>query len=233
MDYRWMRDLRAFVYPPTCALCEAAGHDDLDLCAACAEELPRLGFTCARCALPVASPAVTLCGTCQKKPPAFDAAIALYRYEPPVDLLLQQLKFHGRLAHARLLGHLLAAHLSARSSAQPEVVVPVPLHPRRIRDRGFNQALELSRHVGRRLRIPVNATCVRRVRHTDPQMELPAKSRRKNIRGAFEIEAGFKARHVAILDDVITTGATVDELARTLRRAGAERIEVWSVARVP
>ncbi|MGH8501673.1 MAG: double zinc ribbon domain-containing protein [Gammaproteobacteria bacterium] len=230
MAYRWMRDLRAFAYPPTCVLCEARGHDDLDLCADCADELPRLGYTCARCALPVASPDVLVCGACQQRPPAFDKAMALYHYQPPVSYLIHQLKFHGRLLHARLLGHLLAEHLSA--SARPECIVPVPLHPRRIRGRGFNQAVELARHIGRRLRVPVDARCVRRNRHTDPQMELPAKARRKNIRGAFEIAAGFNARHVAILDDVITTGATAHELARVLRRAGAERIEVWSIARV-
>lgn len=232
MAYRWMTNLRAFVYPPTCVLCEARGHNDLDLCADCADELPCLRYTCARCALPVESPCVSLCGACQKKPPAFDAATALYHYQPPVDYLIHQLKFHGRLAHARLLGHLLAEHLVDRSNARPECIVPVPLHPRRTRGRGFNQALELAHHIGRRLRVPVDHKCARRLRHTDPQMELPAKARRKNIRGAFAVAAGFDARHVAILDDVVTTGATVDELARTLRRAGAKRIEVWSIARV-
>jgi len=232
MPSGWMRDLRAFVYPPTCVLCDARGHDDLDLCAACADELPRLGLACARCALPVTSPDVTVCGACQKKPPAFDAATALFQYQPPVNHLILQLKFHGRLSHARLLGQLLARHLSASSGVPPECIVPVPLHSRRIRERGFNQALELARHVARRLHVPVDLKCARRIRHTDPQMELPAKARRGNIRGAFKIAAGFKARHVAILDDVVTTGATVDELARSLRRAGVERIEVWSIARV-
>ncbi len=232
MPSGWMHDLRAFVYPPTCVLCEARGHDDLDLCAACTDELPRLGLACARCAFPFTSSDVSVCGVCQNKPPAFDAATALFYYQPPVNHLILQLKFHGRLTHARLLGQLLAKHLFASSGVPPECIVPVPLHPRRIRERGFNQALELARHVGQRLHVPVDLKCARRIRHTEPQMELPAKARHRNIRGAFEIATGFRARHVAILDDVVTTGATVDELARSLRRVCAERIEVWSIARV-
>ncbi|MGI8740548.1 MAG: ComF family protein [Gammaproteobacteria bacterium] len=228
MDARFAR-IRV---PADLRVVRGAGHDDLDLCAACEDELPRPGLACARCGLPVTSSDVTVCGTCQKKPPAFDAVTALFQYQPPVNHLIHQLKFHGRLSHARLLGQLLAKHLSARSGVPPECIVPVPLHPRRIRERGFNQALELARHVGRRLRVPVDFKSARRIRHTDTQTDLPAKARRSNVRGAFKIATDFRACHVAILDDVVTTGATVDELARSLRRVCAERIEVWSIARV-
>lgn len=232
MAYQWLHDLRSFLYPPTCVLCESPGHKDLDLCQACAEGMPHVENACARCALPVQSPGVTLCGACQRNPPAFDAAIALYRYHAPADYLIHQLKFHGRLVHARSLGCLFAAHVLSQSGELPDCIVPVPLHTRRLRSRGYNQALELARHIGRRLQVPVDHRAVRRVRHTDPQMELPAKLRRKNVRGAFQVAAGFEARNVAILDDVVTTGATVNELARVLKKSGAQRVEVWSIARV-
>jgi predicted amidophosphoribosyltransferase len=168
MMHGWLENIRSFLYPPICLLCESKGHNDLDLCQACADALPRLEHACPRCALPVELSDVILCGACQRRPPAFEATIAAYRYQPPVDYLIHQLKFHGRLPHARLLGGLLAEHLTEKLNVLPECIVPVPLHPRRIRERGFNQALELARHIGRRLQVPVNHRCVRRVRHTDP-----------------------------------------------------------------
>jgi ComF family protein len=232
MSYQWLKDIRSFLYPPTCLLCESRGYNDLDLCRACADALPRLEHTCTCCARPLQSADVALCGACQRRPPAYDTATAFCRYQPPVDHLIHQLKFQGKLAHARLLGGLLAEHLAARLAAMPECVVPVPLHPRRVRSRGFNQALELARHIGRRLEVPVNHGCVRRTRNTDPQMELPAAARRKNVRRAFAVAKGLAAGHVAIVDDVVTTGSTVNELARVLRRAGVQRIDVWSIARV-
>ncbi len=231
MAYRWIESLRSFVYPPTCLLCDSKGHKDLDLCQACADDLPRLEHSCGRCALPVEQPNVSLCGACQRRPPAFGAAHALYRFQPPVSYLVHQLKFHGKLSHARLLVCLLAEHLLAILSDLPEFIVQVPLHPKRVRERGFNQALELARHVGRRLEVPVDRACARRIRHTDPQTDLSAKLRRKNIRDAFEVRAPFATAHVAIVDDVITTGATVDELARALQKAGAQRVDVWCIAR--
>jgi ComF family protein len=231
MAYRWIERIRSFAYPPVCLLCESAGHDNLDICRACADTLPGIDRGCARCALPVTLPNVTLCGACQRRPPHFQSACALYRYEAPVDHLIRQLKFHGRLPYARLLGCLLGDHLAQRLRDLPDCIVPVPLHPRRLRERGFNQSLELARHAGRRLRIPVDYACVSRTRHTHPQTELPAKLRRKNMRGAFQVTETFGAEHVAILDDVVTTGATVNELARALHRAGVQRVDVWCVAR--
>ncbi|WP_338055823.1 ComF family protein [Sulfurivermis fontis] len=152
-------------------------------------------------------------------------------YRPPLDWLIQGFKFNQRLPPGRLLGQLLAQHLAGQIITPPELIVPVPLHPARLRERGYNQALELARPLARRFGIPLAHGLVRRVRATATQSLLPAGERRRNVRGAFALRRPLAARHVAIVDDVIATGSTVAELARVLRRAGAERIEVWAVAR--
>lgn len=226
-----LSNLRAFLYPSTCLLCQAQGDGNLDLCADCFKTLPRIDHPCPRCALPLPPGARGPCGGCQKKPPAFDAAVAVLRYESPVDWLTARLKFQGRLAHAQLLGHLLADDLIARGIGRPERIVPVPLHPRRLRERGFNQAREIARVVGRRLGVPVDARSLIRSRHTEAQMSLPARDRRKNVRGAFAVRAPLRARHVALIDDIVTTGSTVGEQARVLKRAGVETVQVWCCAR--
>jgi ComF family protein len=148
-----------------------------------------------------------------------------------MDYLLQRLKFHRRLEVAPLLGALLAEGLPARGTALPEVLLPVPLHPQRLRERGYNQSLELARVLSRRLAIPVQTGLCVRTRATAPQTALDGVERRRNLRGAFVMQGEAIPSQVAIIDDVVTTGATVHELARTLRRAGVARVEVWACAR--
>jgi ComF family protein len=191
--------------------------------------LIRIGQACSRCALPL--PRASLCGRCQRRPPAFDRALAAFEYQPPLDALIKRLKFHGDLRLARLLGTLMADHITASAEGGPEVIVPVPLHVARLRQRGYNQALELARPIARRLAVPLAWRFLSRVRATDPQTDVPAKLRSRNVRNAFAVTPDFAARRVAIVDDVMTTGHTVDELARTLRRAGATEISVWVCAR--
>lgn len=227
--------LLAVLFPPTCVLCGAPGAGGRDLCAGCAAELPYNRRACARCALPLATPtsADTLCGSCQRRPPPFGRALAALRYETPIPTLIGGLKFRGRLNHARLLGQLLAAAVPGRPSRMPQVLIPVPLHPERLARRGFNQSLEIARVVAHTLDLPVDTRCCRRVLHTPPQTGLDEPARRRNMRGAFAARTPWPWRRVAILDDVVTTGSTVSELALVLRRAGAESIEVWAVARTP
>jgi ComF family protein len=216
MAIQWLEDSRSFVYPPTCLLCEGRARNDLDLCRACADASLYAENSCACCALPIKAPGMTPCGACQRRLPAFDAVIALCHYQPPIDYLIHQLNFHNKLTHARLLGCLLAEHLGAKSILLPECIIPTPLHARRVLNHGDNQALELTRHIGRHLRVPVDHRCVRRIRHTDPQTELSAKARRKNVRGAFKAAQGFDEKHMAIVDDVVTTGA--EKSGRRARR---------------
>lgn len=181
--------------------------------------------------MPLTTSAALVCGECQQHPPTFDSAFAPLLYQPPVDFLVKELKFHGRLAVAELLGRWLAEALKNRTDALPECIIPVPLHLTRLRERGFNQALEIAQPVARRLAIALRFDSVRRIIPTVPQSQLDAQMRRTNVQGAFMVNRPIQARHVAIIDDVTTTGSTVTEIAKALRAAGVERIEVWVCAR--
>jgi ComF family protein len=231
MINNWPEIIQNWMFPPTCTLCGDPGAAGLDLCAACAAALPRLAATCPLCGLPLTATDIGACGICQKTPPPFDSLQSAFAYEEPVRFLIQSLKFGAHYPHARLLGSLLAGSV-ATAGSPPEVIIPVPLHPLRYRERGFNQALEISRTVSEKTGIAVDFTCCHRLRETGSQTRLTARSRRKNVRNAFGThDKRIPYRHVAILDDVVTTAATVGALAATLRRAGAERIDVWACAR--
>ncbi len=226
------------LFPATCVLCGAPGDDDLDLCSGCRNDLPAIAPCCAaaryRCRRRYgSSDRPNLCGACQRHPPPFTHCHAAFRYQDPLPSMIAGLKFRGRLNVLRLTGLLLAASLRESDVAMPAAIVPVPLHPRRLRKRGYNQALELARIVGRELVVPVDDRCCERVLATRPQAELEQKARRKNLRGAFRATIDMQGRHVAILDDVVTTASTVSELTRVLHRAGCQRVDVWTVARTP
>lgn len=210
-------------------LCGGVGERGLDLCAACRADLPRNDRCCARCAVPLAAPAAQ-CGHCQRRPPPFDAAFAPFRYDYPLDRLVQRLKFSADLAAGQVLGRLLARHLEA-AALDCEALVPVPLHRARLRARGFNQAMELARPLARELGIACEPTWLVRSRETVAQTGLDARARRRNVRAAFAAHADVDGRRIALLDDVATTGATARECARVLKRAGAARVVLLSVAR--
>jgi ComF family protein len=150
-----------------------------------------------------------------------------------MDHLIKMLKFQGQLAAATLLGHLLQEALAHRTTPLPEALLPVPLHSKRLAERGFNQALEIARIVSKTLSIPVLVNAVQRSRATPPQVSLDAKARRGNVRGAFRLQQSLQAKHVAIMDDVITTGSTVAEVAQVLKMSGVEEVEIWALARTP
>ncbi|WP_347257318.1 ComF family protein [Methylocaldum sp.] len=227
---KWPNIIQNWLYPPTCLLCGDPGGNGIDLCRGCRQSLPYNIMACPRCAIPIESPVPQVCGSCQKKPPVFHSAFAVFRYEEPVRHLIHSLKFGARYPCGRLLGILMAEKLAALKET-PCAIMPVPLHPSRYRQRGFNQAIEIARTVSRRLDIPLDLHSCRRICATAAQAELPAKQRRKNLRNAFAVETPIEHRHVAILDDVITTGATAKELAGALRRAGVARVDVWACAR--
>lgn len=220
----------AFAAPDRCHLCGLACRGQA--CAACVRDLPWNRSACHRCALPLgpAAPDSTCCPDCARQAPPQDSAWTAFTYRPPVSTLLLGLKFHGRLAGAHLLGALMATRLATRAAPMPELIVPVPLHRTRLRARGYNQAGEVARELGRRLSIPVAMALAQRRRATLEQTRLHAEQRRSNLQGAFEV-SDMHGRHVALLDDVITTGATMAELAAAARRSGARRIEAWAVAR--
>lgn len=226
--YNWAFSI---LFPPRCALCNAPGHDDLDLCRGCRADLPWLHHCCAGCALPLAADAHETCPRCLRRPPPYAGAVSALRYEAPVDWLITRLKFHRQLSHARVLGALLAQCLGDAQAPRPDRILPVPLHPARRAQRGFNQAAEIARVIGRRLDIRCETRLAWRTRDTPHQLALPARERRANVRGAFAAAAAAKGARIAIVDDVVTTGQTVAELTRALHRAGAQSVHVWSVAR--
>jgi ComF family protein len=186
---------------------------------------------CVRCAEPLQLAAAEPCGACLRRLPRFDATFCGFRYEYPIDHMVRTLKYHGGLAHARVLGELLAERLSAASMLKPTMLLPVPLASGRFRERGYNQAIELGRSLERRLGIPMRADLLVRTRETSEQAGLPRLARRRNIRAAFDLQHAIQAEHVALIDDVITTGSTVNELAKLLKKSGVRRVDVWAVAR--
>ncbi len=228
----WLQRIQRLTYPPHCLLCGAEGDTDRDLCPGCDRDLPRLGDSCATCALPLPGTTATRCARCLRAPPPQAAAVAALDYIAPVDWLVTRFKFNRRLSHGQLLATLLAERL-ATIGTDVEMLVPVPLHPRRRRERGFNQATEIAAGLRRHLHLPVQPGAASRRRETGHQADLPARERAANIRGAFRAAASVADRRIAVVDDVITTGHTVAELARTLMAAGAERVEVWAPARAP
>lgn len=220
------RSCAATLLPQDCFLCAAPSGDKL-LCLACADSLPRLtAERCPVCALP--TPGSNVCGACLKRAPHFDAAQAVFSYEFPVDRLIQSLKYAHRLASADFFGKALA---QTSTPHRPDLIVPVPLSTARLRQRGFNQALEIARPLARALGTPLEISHIHRRRDTAPQASLPWKERTKNIRHAFECEIDLTGKTVLLVDDVMTTGATLDELARTLKAHGAVRVESCVLAR--
>lgn len=202
------------------------------LCAACAARLPENNPCCSTCALPVLSG--DLCARCiRENKPCINYSFCVFRYDYPVDRLIRDLKFNSRLELSGFFGKLIAKRVVEKNSSLPDCIIPVPLHYTRLRQRGYNQALEIARHVSRILVLPLNINGIQRSRKTTPQTELIAKLRKQNIRGAFRTCANSLAslKHVVILDDVITTGATVKEMARVLKLAGIARVDVWACAR--
>ena len=209
-----------------CLLCAATSDRDI-LGRACAAYLPRLQQPlCPRCALPTANGEI--CGHCLARPPNYDSTLAAYRYDFPLDKLVQAFKYGHRLALAAFFGEQVAA-LSERPSA--DLIVPLPLHPERLRERGFNQALELARPVSAAWRMPIAAGSCHRVRNTPAQADLPWRERIKNIHGAFHCSDDFTGKRVILVDDVMTSGASLAECARTLKLHGATEVTALVVAR--
>lgn len=233
MPYGRLNYIQSLLYNPVCRLCKASGSYGLDICADCIEDLPRVPYACRSCATPIDSITAELCGACQRKRPPYDSTHAVFLYEFPISNLVAQFKFQGTISHARLLGRLMASSLKSSMPDLPEFIIPVPLHTRRISQRGFNQSLELARYLSRCLGVALDDKMVGRARHTPPQTGLSERDRRRNVRGVFYVRKDLQGQHVAIVDDVVTTGSTVSELARTLKRAGAKRVDVWALARTP
>lgn len=237
--YKGLRKALLQAFPFNCIVCgQAARGSDMDLCLPCRRHLPWLNEACYRCGNPLSQNpgrilTSMLCGRCVRKPPHFDRSHCAFFYQEPVSWVLHGLKYHQRLSGIPVLSRLLLEFLQQRIERWPQLIVPMPLHPARLRQRGFNQALEIARPLARRLGIPLSLRVCGRERDTLRQSELPASRRAANVRNAFRMLEVLAVKHVAIVDDVVTTGATANELARLLKRNGAETVQVWAVARTP
>jgi len=192
--------------------------------------MPVNRHACRLCALPLSNPDADICGLCLKKPPVFDAARSFYLYRQPLIWMIQQLKYHAKLEYAELLANLIQLQIGAGHN-KPDCIIPVPLHPAKCQQRGFNQATQIIKPVAQQQDIPVDTRLCRRVLNTGSQSGLDKKQRRKNIKNAFVVNSAHHYQSVVVFDDVMTTASTVTELTRCLKRAGVSEVEIWSLAR--
>ncbi|HYR05770.1 MAG TPA: ComF family protein, partial [Gallionella sp.] len=210
-----------------CVLCGSMSHDGL-WCAACDRALPYLAAAhCPSCALP--TPTGEVCGQCLKHPPLFTRATAVFGYRFPLDKLIQAMKYGEQLTLACAFAEKLACRID--KGRLPDCVIPMPLHPAKLRERGFNQSQLLAARISRELGLELLPHACRRVRDTPPQSALPWKERKKNMRDAFRCDADLTGKHVALVDDVLTTGASLNALAEAVQKCGAVEISAWVVAR--
>lgn len=228
--YIWLKNNQ------TCLLCDEHTDTSLPICTPCETELPWLGDHCQVCALPLAMAGLT-CGQCLKKPPAFDQVTAPWRYGFPLDSLIHRFKYQAKWPLGRLLAQLLGQCLQDRfDNAQlyrPDRLLPVPMAHKRLQERGYNQSAMLAQWLSNSLDIPCEAQWLLRPHATVAQRDLDAKARKRNLLKAFSLspKARVAGLHVAVVDDVLTTGATADSLARLLISAGARRVDVYCLAR--
>ena len=216
---------RSFLLEQDCLLCGATSR--VFLCAECETDLPKNSFPhCPQCALFM--PNGELCGACLTNQACYDITYAVYSYAFPMDNLIQSFKYGHRLALGEYLGQQMAERIKGISA---DLIIPLPLHPHRLRKRGFNQALELSRPVARILRLPIDTMHCQRIRDTCPQVDLPLPKRAGNVKGAFHCSMDFSKKRIILVDDVMTSGASLNECARILKRHGAAKVILLVAAR--
>jgi len=232
MVNNWLKNTQTLRLPGSCLLCGEPGQTQRDLCLPCEQRISEPVTRCRVCGIELPESA-GVCGDCLSHPPAFDHTITSLGYHPHAQFMVQQLKYHGRLAYARLLAGLMADAILDGGSELPELILPVPLHSRRTRERGFNQAVELARPLAKLFGRPLGLQCCWRKKQTVTQTGLDARARRKNLARSFHVVEPLHYERVAIVDDVMTTGSTANELARSLKRHGVEQVQVWVAARVP
>lgn len=208
-----------------CVLCGAPSGRER-VCPGCGADLPWNAPACPVCGSPGEG---RVCGACLREPPTYDRCIAALHYAFPADELIQALKYGGQLALAPVLADFLARAVA--HAPRPDLLLPLPLHPARARARGFNQAVEIARALARRLDLRLDTGSLERIRDTAPQAQLSLAERRRNVRGAFACRKTLTGLHVAVVDDVMTSGATLNEAAKVLKQAGAAEVSLWVVAR--
>lgn len=231
---------RRLSLPWQCVLCHSKASSHYSLCLACEKDLPILSRSCRHCArILTMSESDLICSQCILTPPPIERTYAVFRYENPIIQFIISLKFNQKLIYAHLLGHLLIKHIEEKyylsqnnqNNLFPDLLLPVPLHKKRLQHRGFNQALEITRPIAKKYQLPIDTIGVQRIRATDAQSHLSAHERKKNMAGAFVSCKRYDGLSIAIIDDVMTTTHTVFELAKLLKQQGASQIVAWVAAR--
>lgn len=212
-----------------CVLCKKSAHSAHPaLCKSC-RNLLVTHHSCQQCGNTLEDENLDICGNCQTYPPAIDHTFSLSTYSVTARELIKQLKFNNQLLIADSLGKLLADTLHKQTMMRPDIIIPVPMHKKRLRQRGFNQALQIAKPVAKQLSIPLSNSIAYRNTYTPPQTQLDAINRRTNPQASFHCKQ-LTGEHIAIVDDVITTGSTVNELAKTLKQHGASKVSAWAIA---
>ena len=227
--------LKHAIFKQKCLLCASPQSNKHGLCNPCLNELPwHPASSCQQCGL---SSSGQLCGSCISSPPDFDATHAVFLYQYPIDKMMQRYKYGNMLNISHTFGQLLAekSPLGSLNTSSVDLIIPMPMHPTRLKERGFNQALEIAKILTKNCKAKLDYKSVERQTLTPPQASLPLKERVKNIKGAFKVNAEIidklAGKRIAIVDDVMTTGASLNELAKTLKKAGASHVECWVIAR--
>lgn len=220
------------VFGQTCLFCNAetqhqGNHQtSIAICQPCMASLPwQTQICCPQCGL---GHIETVCGKCLKNTPSFDTTYASMAYNYPIDSALQRFKYQKQLSLTPILAKLLLQHAPHQTV---DYIIPMPMHPKRLQERGFNQSLEIAKVVGKKLNIPVKVDACKRILHTPPQASLALKERAKNIKGAFQSTVDLSGKSIIVIDDVMTSGASLNELAKTLKKAGANHVSNWVIAR--
>lgn len=236
-----MKKILDFFYPPRCQLCGSGQNLEYNgqLCAACAADIHINEFACRLCAVPLTTTGSPpqdisdICMQCIKNPPKYDACWSPFVYAQPLEWMIQQLKFNAKLNYANLLSALMTANLPCHLYEQerPDAIIPMPLHNKRLKQRGFNQSQLLIKPLAKALQIPIDLTSCQRVLDTQHQTGKNARQRQQNIKNAFRFINKKNYKYVVIFDDVVTTGSSVSELCKVLKQAGVSRVDVWSLAR--
>lgn len=224
---RGVKTVMDALYPIHCPLCRQP--NPLGICSVCLQGLDRIEFPCPRCGANFRGPGQ--CGTCQAIAPDYDATLAPFRYGSPLSGLIHQVKYRRKIAFVRPLAALLTHEIIRTASPRPQLLIPVPLHLSKLLWRGFNQSVEIARYLSAELEIPFDRTLIQRSRRTQAQVSLPFRHRKQNVSGCFGLCRPLDVKSVAIVDDVVTSGETVNQLAGVLKRAGATLIQVWAPLR--
>jgi len=229
---KWFEDIQFHLLPGKCILCGAKSNRNIDLCQACEDDLPRIIHPCWQCGLSIPS-VQEICGRCLVNPPLFSHCYTAFKYAAPIDTLINQFKNHTNLVNGKVLSHVMAKSYIADHLILPDFWLPVPLHKSRLKTRGFNQAFEIATTLADITERPINSRLCRRIFHTPDQKRLNFADRQSNIRKAFILDETLSGETIGIVDDVITTTATVSEISRLLLQNGAGEVQVVALARTP